>query len=503
MMITHSFRHLIAIGATLLLLLSGCTLGPDFRSPPPPADTGYTASALPKQTASAPVTGGTAQRFAFTKELSAQWWTLFRSPQLDALIQQGLKKSPTLAAAEAALTEARENLRAAGGALLYPRVDGGLRVARERSSGTTSGGSSSEFSLFHASVNISYTLDLFGNTRRQLEGLRAGVDYQRFQYEAAYLTLTANLATTAIREASLSAQLAATNDILTAEQQQLTLVKRQFELGAVPKASVLTQQSELAKTRATLPPLEKQLAFTHHALAALAGQLPSAGGMPNFTLEALQLPEELPVSLPSELVRQRPDIRASEALLHQASAAVGVATANLYPQITLSGGYGVESSAAGDLFKGQNVIWNLGAGLLQPLFNGGELSARRRAAIAVYDQAAAQYRQTVLLAFQDVADVLRALETDARALQAQAEAETATRTTLELTRKQFELGAVSYLSLLVAQRDYQQSRISLIAAQAQRYADTAALFQALGGGWWQQTAVIPQATETGETAKTD
>ncbi|MEJ2034490.1 MAG: efflux transporter outer membrane subunit, partial [Deltaproteobacteria bacterium] len=318
-----------------------------------------------------------------------------------------------------------------------------------------------------------------------------------------YLTLTANLATTAIQEASLRAQIDETLEMLAAERQQLALVERQFELGAVPRASVLTQQTELARTRSLLPPLEKRLAFTRHALAALAGRLPSEGGLPSFNLEALRLPEELPVSLPSALVRQRPDIRASESLLHEACAAVGVATANLYPQITLSGSYGVESSDVGDLFTGQNVIWNLGAGLLQPIFNGGELSARRRAAIAAYDQAAAQYRQTVLQAFQNVADVLRALETDARSVRAQADAETAAKTTLDLTRKQFDLGAISYLSLLVAQRDYLQARISLVAAQAQRYADTAALFQALGGGWWQRTTAIPQVTEATSASKAD
>ncbi len=493
-------RPLIAVLTTMAL--TGCMVGPNFHAPAPPATNAYTASPLPKQTDTAPVKGGSPQRFIFAQELTAQWWALFRSPGLDALIKQALRESPSLAAAEAALTEARENLRAAGGALLYPKVDAGLQANRERISGATFGGSSLELSLFNASVEVAYTLDLVGGSRRQLEGLRARVDYQRFLYEAAYLTLTANLTTTAIREASLRAQIDATRDMLKAEEQLLTLVQRQFELGAVPQASVLTQQSELAKTRATLPPLQMQLAFTRHALAALAGRMPSQEGLPSFKLDALELPKELPVSLPSALVHQRPDIRASEALLHQASAAVGVATANLYPQVTLSGSYGVESSDTGDLFTGQNVVWNLGAGLLQPIFHGGELSAKRRAAIAAYDQAAAQYRQTVLQAFQNVADVLRALETDARTLRAQADAETAAKASLDLTRKQFDLGAVSYLSLLVAQRDELQARISLVAAQAQRYADTAALFQALGGGWWQRATAAPQM-EAASAAKAD
>ncbi len=488
------------LAALAVMVLAGCTVGPNFHTPAPPAAGNYTASPLPEQTASAPVKGGASQRFAFAKKLTSEWWTMFRSPELDALIRQGLKDSPSLAAAGAALTEARENLRAAGGALLYPRLDAKLQGTRQRISGASFGGSSTEFSLLNASVSVSYNLDLFGANRRQLEGLGAQVDYQRFQYEGAYLTLTANLATTAIQEASLRAQIAATEDILAAEQKQVALVQRQFELGAVPKASVLSLQSELARTRATLPPLEKQLAFTRHALAALAGRLPGEGGLPNFGLDALKLPEDLPVSLPSALVRQRPDIRASEALLHQASAAVGLATANLYPQITLSGSYGVESSSLGDLFSGQNVVWNLGAGLLQPLFHGGELTAKRRAAIAAYDRTAAQYRQTVLQAFQNVADVLRALDTDARALRAQADAEVAAGTSLELTRKQFELGAVNYIDLLTAQRDYDQALLSLVSARAQRYADTAALFQALGGGWWQRTA---EASKTASTSEND
>jgi NodT family efflux transporter outer membrane factor (OMF) lipoprotein len=269
-----------------------------------------------------------------------------------------------------------------------------------------------------------------------------------------------------------------------AEQRQLDVIHKQFELGAVSKTAVLAQETELAMTTAGMPPLEKQFDLNRHALSVLIGQFPGNGKLSEFSLESLHLPEELPVSLPSLLARQRPDIRASEALLHQACAAVGVATANLYPQITLSAGYGFQAVSTDILFNGESVVWNVGAGLLQPIFRGGELTAKRRSAIAAYDQAAAQYRQTVLKAFQDVADVLRALETDARTLQAQAEAEAAAKSALALIEKQYELGAVSYPALLIAQRDYQKTRINLVAARAQRYADTAALFQALGGGWW-------------------
>ena len=478
-----------AIAGIMAMALAGCTVGPDFQAPAAPATSSYTASPLPARTAAAPTDGGAAQRFAFARQLSSRWWKLFRSPELDALIKQGLAQSPTLSAARAVLRETRENFRVAGGALLYPRLDASLSAQRQRSSGAAFGGSNIEYNLYNASVGVSYSLDLFGGTRRQLEGLQARIDYQRYRFEGAYLALTGNIVTTAIREAALREQIAATRDILAAERKQLAMVKRQFELGAVSRVSVLSQQSQLATTSATLPPLQKQLAFTRHALAVLAGQLPSAGHLPVFRLDSLHLPEVLPVTLPSTLARRRPDIRAAEALLHQAGAAIGVATANLYPQITLSGSFGTQATGTGDLFSGAGAIWNIGAGLLQPLFHGGELSAKRRAAVAAYDQAAAQYRQTVLLAFKNVADVLCALDSDALTLQARAAAEAAVKANLDLTRRQFRLGAVNYLALLVAQRDYQQARIGLVAARAQRYADTAALFQALGGGWWNRSLV--------------
>jgi NodT family efflux transporter outer membrane factor (OMF) lipoprotein len=261
-------------------------------------------------------------------------------------------------------------------------------------------------------------------------------------------------------------------------------VEQQFRLGGVSLPDLLAQKAQLAQTRAVLPPLEKELSQTGHQLAVLTGRLPSEAKLPDFDLDGLKLPRELPVSLPSELVRQRPDIRAAEALLHAASAQVGVATANLYPQVTLSGSFGSVATKAGDLFASGMDVWSLGAGVLQPVFHGGELTARRRAAVAAYDAASAQYRETVLQAFQNVADVLRALDADALALKAQAEAEAAARDSRDITGKQFSLGAVSYLTLLDSERQYQQARIALVQVQAVRYADTAALFQALGGGWW-------------------
>ncbi|PKN19530.1 MAG: RND transporter [Deltaproteobacteria bacterium HGW-Deltaproteobacteria-6] len=462
-------------------------MGPDFIKPDPAAPDRYTEAPLPLQTVAAASQTGDAQHFIFARELPAQWWKLFGSSELDALIKKGLEKNPSLAAAQAALRKSEEDLRAIQGSTLFPAVNANLQATRQRTSGNVNQEASSTYNLYNTSVGVSYTLDIFGGGRRQIESYQAQADYQRFIFEATYLTLTANIVTTAIQEASLRAQLAATREIITAEEKLLDLLGRQFELGAVAKAAVLAQETQVAVTRAGLPPLEKQRGTTRHALAVLVGSFPGEGGLPRFNLDSLQLPKDLPVSLPSDLARRRPDIQASESLLHQASAAVGVATANMYPQITLSASYGFQATGTDILFNGQSVAWSLGAGLLQPIFRGGELAAKRRSAMAAYDQAAAKYRETVLKAFQEVADALHALETDARTLQAQTDARTAAGAALTLIEKQYKLGAVSFSALLIAQRDYQKASISVVTARAQRHSDTAALFQSLGGGWWSRS----------------
>jgi len=467
-----------------LVPLVGCAVGPDFKKPDTTAPDRYTEAPLPAQTVATASKTGEAQKFVFTEDLQGQWWKLFGSPELDTMIKKGIEQNPSLAAAQAALRKSEQDLRAAQGSILFPAVNANLQASKQRTSGNAGVGDSNTYNLYNASVAVSYTLDIFGGGRRQMESYRAQVDYQRFMVEAAYLTLTSNIVTTAITEASLRGQIEATREIIASEQKQLDVLGKRFELGAVSKASVLSQETQLAMTRAELPPLEKQLDLTRHALAVLTGQFPGGAKPFQFSLDSLQLPKDLPVSLPSVLARQRPDIQASEALLHQACAAVGVATANLYPQITLSAGYGFQAISTDILFNGQSLVWNLGAGLLQPVFRGGELIAKRRSAVAAYDQAAAQYRQTVLKAFQDVADVLIALQTDARTLQAQMQAQAAAQAALGLIEKQYELGAVNFSTLLIAKRDYQKARINVIAARAQRHSDTAALFAALGGGWW-------------------
>jgi NodT family efflux transporter outer membrane factor (OMF) lipoprotein len=485
----HRARSLAAlvVAALASAALAGCAVGPDFRRPAAPAAASYTAGALPSETASAPGTGGASQRFVAGGEIPARWWELFRSPTLDRWIREGLANSPTLDAAEAALRRAQEVRRARAGELL-PSVDGSASVSRQKPSGAALGGSNLEinpFTLYNASVDVSYVLDLFGKTRRGLEALQAQVDYQGFQLEGARLTLASNIATAAFQEASLRGQLRATREILATQEELLGLVEKQFELGGIARTDVLAQRASLAQTRATLPPLEKRLSQTRHLLAVLAGRFPGdAADLPEFGLDDFELPEELPVSVPSSLARQRPDIRSAEEVLHAASAAVGVATANLYPQVTLSAQYGTAATRAGDLFGAGSAVWGLGAGLLQPIFRGGALRAARRAEVAGFDQAASQYRETVLQAFREVADVLRALEFDAITLKAQSDAEAAARDTLDIATKQVRYGAKSYLALLDAQRQYHLARILLVQAQSLRFADSAALFQALGGGWW-------------------
>jgi len=351
-------------------------------------------------------------------------------------------------------------------------------------------------------VNVSYAPDVFGGQRRQVEAEAALADYQRFELEATYLTLTSNVVTAAVAEASLRGQIAATLDIIKVESDQLGVVRQQFNVGAANRTDVLTQESEVATTQATLPPLQKQLEQQRHVLLALIGRFPNDRRSDRFTLASLRLPAELPLSLPSQLVEQRPDVRAAEAQLHQASAEIGVAIANRLPQFTLSGEYGAAGAAA--LFSPDTIIWTAAASGTQPLFHGFTLLHQERAAKAAYDQAQAQYRGTVLGAFQNVADALRALQLDAVTLRAQVAAFRAAAATLDLARGQYRLGAIAYVTLLNSERSYAQARLAVVQAQAARFSDTAALFQALGGGWWNRIDVEtnPRSPEDSGTAAT-
>lgn len=463
-------------------------VGPDFHSPSAPEVKRYTSRPLPAKTVESNVAGGEAQRFLAGRDLPAEWWKLFHSPAINQLIAQGIKNSPNITAAYAALKQAEENLRAQIGNSMYPAVDASGFAQRQRFSTFGIGGQQGglTFNLFNTSVNVSYVPDVFGGARREIESLRAQVDYQQFEVLAAYLTLTSNIATTAITMASYQTQIDATKKLIKAEQDLLAIMKKQYRLGGISQADILSQETLLEQSIATLPPLEKSLAQSQHALAVLIGNFPDTP-MPVIKLDSLKLPGNLPVSLPSCLVRQRPDILASEAQLHSASAQIGVATANLFPQFTLSGMYGFTNIRLSDLFTHQSTVWQLMAQAAQPVFHGGALLAERRGAIAFYQQAEAQYQQTVLQAFQNVADTLRALEMDAKSLQAESRAESAAKNSLLLTQQQYRLGGTSYINLLNAQQQYEQTRIARIQAQAMRFNDTVALFQALGGGWWQNT----------------
>lgn len=464
-------------------LLSSCALGPDFERPAAP-DANYSSRPLPAETAAVEGAGGGGQRFLPGESVAGEWWTLFKSPVLNALVEEAIAKNPSLEAAEASLRQAEAIYRAERDTFLpYLQGDANFNRAQSYQGFQGPGASRSPYTVATAQVSVSYSPDIFGVTRRGVEGFGARRDNVKFQKEAAFLALTSNVVLTAIEHASFSAQVAATEDILAAQDQQLGVLRRQLELGGIPEVQVLQQLTVVAQTRATLAPLQKAQAAARHRLLALVGRFPNEDKGEVIDLAELALPRDLPVSLPSLLVAQRPDIRAAEAALHAASADIGVATANIFPRLTLNASYGSSAGAIEDLFAAGTGVWSIGAGLLQPIWRGGELFERRRAVIAAYDAAAAQYRGTVLGAFQNVADVLRALELDATALVAQVEAEAAARENFDIARLQLETGGTSFLVFLDAQRSYQQARIALVQAKASRFSDTAALFVALGGGW--------------------
>ena len=474
------------IGAAMsVCALSACTVGPDFKRPDPPAAEKYTFGPQPSQTAGGDGALGGAQQFSAQRDIPAEWWALFKSDDLNALIARALANSPTVAASQARVRYMVEVLSTQTGVTQYPQVDANIGANRQKISLAAFGfdAPGKTFSLYSASIGVSYVFDWFGGTRRELEALRADVDVESYRLLAARLTLSANVATAAIQIAELNARVAAMQEIVGLQEQQLSLIQRQVKSGVASLPDVVAQRAEIAQTRGALLMLEKARAKAQHQLAILLGDLPGNAALPDFKLDALTLPLDLPLSAPSELAHQRPDILAAESVLHRATAKIGVAASRLYPQLTLSARYG-HMGRDSDLPNSANSIWSVGGSLLQPLFHGGAGQANKRAAVAAYDQAWAEYRQTVLAAFQNVADVLQALEIDARAVQTQMEAESLARESLRMTQKQYELGAVAYPPLLTSQRALQTALLNLAQARAMRLADTAALFQALGGGWW-------------------
>jgi NodT family efflux transporter outer membrane factor (OMF) lipoprotein len=490
---------LVAFATGLLIvfvaaLLAGCSAGPDFVRPDKPKATGYTPESLAPQTSSASGPGGAAQSFAPDKDIPGEWWVLFQSVQLNTLIKESLQANPDVDAAQAALRQARENFYAQQGGLfptLSANGSGQQQLASLASQGVAA--PATQFGVVAASLNVSYAPDVFGGVRRQVESKEATAEFQRFQLEATYLTLTSNVVVAAINLASLQAQIDATNGIIAILNNSLALVRRQFDLGGASRADVLAQEATLTQTQATLPPLQKQLAQQRNQLMRLVGRSPDQDRGESFDLARLKLPQELPLSLPSTLVEQRPDVRAAEAQLHAASADIGVAVANQMPQFTITGLLGFTAAGVSSLIVPGSGVWSIGLGIAQTVFDGAKLDHQRKAAIAAYEQAAAQYRGTVLSAFQDVANALRALQTDADTLRAQVAAEQTAAASLSLSEQQYQLGAVNYLTLLNAQQTYQTALINRLRAQAARYTDTAALFQALGGGWWNRADVDPRS----------
>jgi len=467
-------------------LLDGCAAGPDFARPNAPSVDRYTAEPLPAQTASAAVPGGVAQRFIGDGDIPAEWWEAFHSPALDALIKEALQANPNLAAAQAALRQAHE-LREAGEGAFFPLVQAGFTAARNRTAGQLSAPTASGayyYNQYTTQLAVSYVPDVFGGTRRAVEGLAAQEEVQRFQLRAVQLTLTSGLVAAVIGEASLRDQIAATDEIIRVQRESLDILRRQKTLGQVAGAEVAAQEAALAQAEATLPPLQKQLAQQRDLIAVLLGRAPADQPKVKFDLASLQLPRDLPVSLPSKLVGQRPDIRVAEENLHAASAAIGVATANMLPQLDLTANLGTTALTMGSLFGPGTAFWILAAGATQTIFDGGALLHKKRAADAAFDEAAAQYRMTVLAAFQNVADTLEAIKSDADALAATTRVESAAKASLDIAKRQLSLGAVNYLALLIAEQAYEQAVVNRVQAQALRFADAAALFQALGGGWW-------------------
>ena len=458
-------------------LLAGCAAGPDYHRPLSPAPARYTVGAMPEALPD--------QHFVAGADVPAQWWTLFGSPELDALVATAHDNNPDVQAAAAALHMARENTAAQRGAFL-PTVDAQLAPTRQKVADPLASPLASNadlYTLHTAQLNVAYVADAFGGVRRQAEASAAQQDVARYQYQAVRLTLEANLVMAAIAEAALRAEVAATAHVITLARQQTDAVRRQRQEGLAGAADVALQEAALAQVRTSLPPLAKQLAQQQNLVAVLSGQVPGDAVRTALAFDRLTLPAELPLSLPARLVEQRPDVRAAEAQLRQASAQIGVAAAARLPNIALSASLGSSALTASTLFHSGTGAWSIGADLVQPIFHGGALMHQQRAAEAAYDQAAAQYRTAVLSAFQGVADSLQAIASDARALQACIDAESAARSSLDIATRQWQLGAAGHPAVLLATQTWRQATIATIVARAARYADTVALFQALGGSW--------------------
>jgi len=503
----------IALLVSSAAFAASCAVGPRYHQPKAPTNAGYAPAPLLETSAAAPVHGGEAQRLVSSRDIPFEWWQLFQSPALNALVERAFKANPTVTAAQAALAQAQELVYAQQG-YFFPTVGANYNFQRTKiagnftvddSPGTQGNGDNLNPPLldlknvphtaplyydYHtAQLTVGFVPDVFGANRRQVESLAAQADAQRFALEATYITLASNVVAAAIQEASLRAQIEATRQIIAVEEKSLQILRAQFQLGFAMRIDVAAQETALAQAKAALPPLQEQLEQTRDLIRALVGNLPNQDVPETFELDALQLPPELPLSLPAKIIEQRPDVRAAEAQLHAANAQVGVAVAAMLPQFSITGTLGGNADQIPWLFRTGGSFWTMVGGVTQPVFAGGTLLHTKRAAEAALKQAATEYQSTVIAAYQNVADTLHASISDADALAGAVEAENAAKVTYDLTRRQTEMGYVNYLALLSAETAYNQALLTRVQAEAARYGDTIALFQALGGGWWNRKEV--------------
>lgn len=518
----HAQRRIVIAAA--ISLLAGCAVGPDYSRPELTPSTGFSPKPLPTATTASPVPGGNSQHFVLSQDIQADWWTLFRSPQLNALVEKAFAANPTIESAQAALRVAQENVYAQRG-FFFPSVQAGYSPARTKIAGNLGGNSpglqgngtnisttekpSSPFVgpaiyNFHTTqLTVGYTPDVFGGNRRQVESLEAEAKYQKLQLEAAYITLASNVTAAAIQEALLREQIAILNRIIESNSQSVELVQRQLKAGYASRLDLSMQLTTLQQAKEQLPPLQKQFEQTRNLLRALAGGMQDTDLPESFDLASLQLPENLPLSLPSQVIEQRPDVRAAEEQLRAASAQIGVALANRLPQFSIDGTWGGAANQFSQMFWSSGRFFELAANLSMPLFDGGVLRHRQRAAEESYKQAAAQYKETVITSFQNVADTLHAIHADAESFKLAADVADTTKTALDLTQRQHARGYVDRLTLITAEQGYRQAALNVAQAHATRLGDTAALFQALGGGWWNRADKEKKAeTEPAVTAST-
>jgi NodT family efflux transporter outer membrane factor (OMF) lipoprotein len=512
----HTGRPARSLAPAIALLLSACAVGPDFLKPDPPKDAGYSPKSLPVQTASAAVYGGGVQHFVAGADIPFDWWTVFQSPALNALVEKAFRANPTIEQAQAALQQAEENVYAQQG-FFYPTVQAGYQFQRQKVAGNMSASvapgvqgngtaitatqnptgfphNKPLFYNFHTTqVTVSYAPDVFGLNRRQVESLEAQAAVQRYELEATYITLATNVVAAAIQEVSVRAQIATVKEIIDINTKGLDLLRDQQKAGYAMGIDVAAQEAALAAAKAMLPPLQSQFEQTRDLIRALVGNLPNEDVDQTFELSSLHLPTNLPLSIPSKLVEQRPDVAAAEEQLRAANAQVGVAIANRLPIFSITGANGGTATQFAQMFEPGGPFWSIIGSVTQTVFDGGTLLHRERAADQALYQAAAQYRSTVIGAYQNVADTLHALISDADEVSAAVEAERAAKKTLDLTRAQMAGGYVNYLALLSAEQAYEQALMALVQAQATRFGDTAALFEALGGGWWNRKSEVADA----------